>query len=42
MPLEIQIRGIFYPSGVERVRAVTASGRVDGNYVLLGVVMVEF
>jgi asparagine synthase (glutamine-hydrolysing) len=34
--------GVFDPVGVERVRAATASGKVDGSYVLLAVMMIEF
>jgi asparagine synthase (glutamine-hydrolysing) len=34
--------GVFDPVGVERVRVATASGRADGSYVLLAVMMVEF
>jgi hypothetical protein len=35
-------RGLFDPAGVERVRQGTASGSLDGAYILLAVLMVEF
>lgn len=35
-------RGLFNPTGVEAVRVANASGSIDGAYLLLAVMMVEF